>query len=89
MKCDICGEWVPEEDSFIVLPEQIVQARDKGYIPTRLPDSWKSDSVTPAEKVKVQWHLVVDENALVDWLLCPSCHLELIQHQKAQSSVSF
>ena len=86
MNCDFCGSLTTEEDSFLVLPDAIVEATASGFIPTCLVKIWgtelKKHGSGDENALKAPWKKLVTENASVDWLLCPECHLELVRYRK-------
>jgi hypothetical protein len=90
MICDICGKALGSASIAIIPPAVVVAATHSGFLPSRLPPTWKKQLEqqlgielggpgVPAYHVAfdLHWRKVVDDNASEDWGLCKDCNKEL------------
>jgi hypothetical protein len=77
MLCDICGKTLGSANVLLVPPSVIVKSTQKGYVPSKLPPSWKPQCEALGISIASHWRTVVDGNASVDWGLCQSCKREV------------
>jgi hypothetical protein len=75
--CDICGKQLSPAEVNTVQPTTVVAATAMGYVPSRLPASWKPQCEMLGISVAQHWGKVVDANARVDWGLCKDCQEEV------------
>lgn len=76
-QCDVCGDTVDVGAIKIVEPSLLVVATKSGYVPTRLPASWKPQCDMLGVSVASHWATVVKLNSSDDWKLCKRCSDEV------------
>jgi len=72
-QCDVCGTAVELGSIKIVEPSLLVVATQAGYVPARLPASWKPQCDMLGVSVASHWATVVKMNSSVEWKLCKHC----------------
>jgi len=85
--CDICGKHLAPADVKTIGAAPVVNATSKGYVPSKLPPTWKPQCEMLGVSVAFQWAAVVKMNSSVDWGLCQECLSEVEQfNPKAQTA---
>ena len=69
--CDICGKDISHSDMNVVTARVVVEATEKGYVPTKLPLEGLSSAFGFSKADS--WHYTIQRNATVDWGLCADC----------------
>jgi len=76
-QCDVCGDTVDVGTIKIVEPALLGVATKSGYVPSRLPASWRPQCDMLGVSVASHWATVVNMNSSDDWKLCNQCLEEL------------
>ena len=77
--CDICGKQLQPVDVQVIRPTAVVFTTTNGFVPSRLPSSWKPQCEMLGVTVASHWNTVVNMNAATDWGLCRNCLEEINQ----------
>ena len=71
--CDICGKHLTPTDINTIRAASVVDATSKGYVPSKLPPTWKPECEMLGITIATHWGTVVKMNSTVDWGLCKDC----------------
>lgn len=82
MICDICGVTIGTANRITVRPSKVVAPTKRGYVPTRLPPTWKPQCEQLGISIASHWKTVVEGNSSVDWYLCRSCKDEIDRFER-------
>ncbi len=85
--CDICGMQLQSADVQIVRPTMVVFATTSGFVPSRLPSTWKPQCEMLGVTVASHWNTVVNMNAATDWGICRDCLDEINQFNSKSGDV--
>jgi hypothetical protein len=85
--CDICGKQLPPANVLVVRPTAVVFATTSGFVPSRLPSTWKPQCEMLGVTVASHWNTVVNMNARTDWGLCRDCLDEVNQFNSKSGDV--
>ena len=85
--CDICGRQLQLADVQVVRPTTVVFATTNGFVPSRLPSTWKPQCEMLGVTIASHWKTVVSMNAATDWGICRECLDEIDQFNAKSGDV--